>query len=61
MPYRVVKDENIIESADQVKVNDAGILSTYEDRSSGYIENVKLISLYAKGQWDVVYWDDPDE
>lgn len=61
MPYRVIKNESVIESADQVKVNDAGILFTYEDRSVGHIENTKLISLYARGQWDVVYWDDPEQ
>ncbi len=61
MPYRVIHKGDIVESADQVKVNDAGILSTYEDRTVGYVENVKLISLYAKGQWDIVYWDDPEQ
>lgn len=60
MPYRIVKDEDVIDSADVVKVEESGILYTYEDRTVGVIENHKLIGVYAWGQWDVVYWEDPE-
>lgn len=60
MPYRVIKEEALIDSADVVKVNESGILFVYEDRTVDVLVNEKLIGVYAKGQWDVVYWEDPE-
>lgn len=57
MPYRVIKDEGLIETADSVSV-DGGVLITYEDLTKGYIENKRIVSMYAPGHWDVTYWDE---
>lgn len=59
MPYRVFKKDSVIESADEIKV-DGGVLITYEDLTVGYIENKRVVSMYAPGQWDIAFWDDPD-
>ncbi|QIG57799.1 hypothetical protein SEA_PAULODIABOLI_64 [Microbacterium phage PauloDiaboli] len=59
MPYRVIKEDALIESADEVAVGEGGVLITYEDLSDGRFERKRISSLYSKGQWDVVYWDDP--
>lgn len=61
MPYRVIKDEALIETADEVAVGEGGVLITYEDLSDGRFERKRISSLYSKGQWDSVYWDDPNE
>ena len=59
MVYRVIKEDALIETADEVAVGDGGVLITYEDLSDGRFERKRISSLYSKGQWDSVYWDDP--
>lgn len=50
MPYRVIKDDDIIDSPDDVETS-GGVLIC--KNSDGYVE-----TLYSPGFWDTVFWDE---
>ena len=53
MPYRVIKDDDVIESPDEVKFKSGVLLTIHPD--TGLVETA-----YAPGFWDTVFWEKPE-
>lgn len=53
MPYRVIKNEEIIASADEIEVKGGVLLTVHPD--TGLLD-----SAYAPGFWDTVFWEQPE-
>lgn len=57
MPYRIIKDDDMIASEESIDVVD-GILIGYM-AEDGIIERKRISVVFAAGQWDSAYWEEP--